>query len=193
MLVSGCSAIENAHRTLINKYTSESERTKHDDELARKFFSEYTDLDLHHQGRIVFKLCRLYKDKKKIIYRYYKKLRNYNTQLMPLLKEVNDELSWREIFPFAPFAVVINMLMIKMKDLSITVAADVWAYLCLGLRPAELKKVKLFTKEGNRAMFVKLKDTKTNKVMVRYVPRSLIKIAKLAALPSLSPNIGWWS
>ena len=51
-----------------------------------------------------------------------------------------------------------------------TLVGDMWLYLCLGLRPNELKKINLFTKNGKIAKFLRIKEDRSGAVLTRYVP-----------------------
>ena len=54
-----------------------------------------------------------------------------------------------------------------------TLVGDMWLYLCLGLRPNELKKINLFTKNGKIAKFLRIKEDRSGAILTRYVPSSL--------------------
>ena len=65
----------------------------------------------------------------------------------------------------------------EIVDLSnIQLVTDMWTYLCLGLRPNELKRVRILTQEGKGAMLIKIREIKSQKTIIRYVPKSLIQL-----------------
>ena len=52
-----------------------------------------------------------------------------------------------------------------------------WMFLCLGLRPQQLRKVRIFTQNGQGAMYLKIKEMNSHRTIIRYIPKSLIQLA----------------
>ena len=55
------------------------------------------------------------------------------------------------------FGLIVDYLVSIANQDNLILVTDMWVYLCLGLRPNELKHIKILTKSGNGAMFLKLK------------------------------------
>ena len=81
----------------------------YDENVGKEFFNKYTDFDLAHQSRIVFGISHSSQDRKQLIYRYYRKLRNKNEEL-PKLVDTDLEFPWKKILPIPPFNNVVEAI-----------------------------------------------------------------------------------
>ena len=65
--------------------------------------------------------------------------------LLPDLTEVKSVLPWKEIPPVISFGKIVNLISNLFNLDSMILFTDIWMYLCLGLRPNELKRAKVLT------------------------------------------------
>lgn len=151
---------------------------------------EFSDFDFVHQSRIVHRLVNLPRAQRDVHYRYFNKLRKLAPTLPPLI-QVNSHLPWKEIKPMVCFPKVIQQLTSMISQDNYATVTDMYTYLCLGLLPPELKKLRIFLKNGNGAMIIRMKELKTNRIILRYVPKPLIQVLKFckASLPMTDQRI----
>jgi len=169
------SSIQLAHDKLLAHSIHKTRRMKSNYERGRKFFEGYTDFDLHHQSRIIFTLTKCRSDLKAHILTYYNQLRKYTPEL-PELVETDSVIPWKQITHLDDFGMVVDKISRIATNENLTLIADMWLHLCLGLRPVDLKRVRILTANGNGAMMIKIKEMKTQKTIIRYIPKSLIQL-----------------
>lgn len=61
-------------------------------------------------------------------------------------------------------------------------AADMWVIMSLALRRSDFHKIQLWDSEGNPVKFIRLIENKNNNLTERYVPSSVIRLAKFAKI-----------
>ena len=89
---------------------------------------------------------------------------------LPKLADTDLEFPWKKILPIPPFNNVVENIWREESEMNPTLVGDMWLYLCLGLRPNELKKINLFTKNGKIAKFIRIKEGRSGVILTRYVP-----------------------
>ena len=84
LVLNKCSVLEETQNKLMEEY-SLKKRTKQYNQIAYKFFMEFTDFDLFHQSRLIFKMAKRSDNRKVTLYRYYRRLESINPSLPPLI------------------------------------------------------------------------------------------------------------